>query len=182
MLELIKKTNCYRAIKDFYTEDGKPKCAERSKVPYINHIDEGLTILERYGKITRVEKKLVNNAMLGFCLHPIVQKDDDLINAARFLYKYDIPSSYVIFAMEYRHIANAYLSNRKIKDVRKIKLSDLPEVFLMLIADKVQNRKDFYRYHSGTHPRTLELQNYFDNWLNRLGISSDLNKKLCEDL
>jgi hypothetical protein len=40
----------------------------------------------------------------------------------------------------------------------------------MLIADKIQNRKDFELYHEGTHERSLELKCYFIDWLWRLGV------------
>ena len=41
----------------------------------------------------------------------------------------------------------------------------------MLIADKIQNKKDFELYHKGSHPRSMELDHYFNNWLKRLNIS-----------
>jgi len=44
--------------------------------------------------------------------------------------------------MEYRSVANDYLSTRIISDVQEIRLSPLPDVQDMLIADKVQNYKD----------------------------------------
>ena len=46
----------------------------------------------------------------------------------------------------------------------------LPEVRDMLIADKIQNYKDFLFYHKGTHPRSRELEEYFKNWFGILGI------------
>jgi hypothetical protein len=41
----------------------------------------------------------------------------------------------------------------------------------MLIADKVQNRKDFERYHRDTHPRARDLDHYFRNWLIALRVT-----------
>lgn len=41
----------------------------------------------------------------------------------------------------------------------------------MLIADKVQNRNDFLNHHRVTHPRSGELDRYFDLWLERLGVT-----------
>lgn len=43
----------------------------------------------------------------------------------------------------------------------------------MLIADKVQNYKDFEIYHKSTHPRSKELDQYFKNWLQKLNINTD---------
>jgi hypothetical protein len=40
----------------------------------------------------------------------------------------------------------------------------------MLIADKIQNRKDFELYHKDIHERSDELKQYFFNWLWRLGV------------
>lgn len=49
----------------------------------------------------------------------------------------------------------------------------------MLIADKVQNRKDFECYHLGTHPRSAERLPYFKNWLEVLGISESRYQELA---
>ena len=38
----------------------------------------------------------------------------------------------------------------------------------MLLADKLQNRKDFRLYHLGKHERTKELDHYFDLWIDYL--------------
>ena len=43
----------------------------------------------------------------------------------------------------------------------------------MLIADKIQNRKDFQLYHLGTHTRSEQLDQYFKNWLEKLEVSED---------
>ena len=44
----------------------------------------------------------------------------------------------------------------------------------MLIADKVQNRKDFMMYHLHTHQRSKELEKYFNQWLNKLSVSEEM--------
>ncbi len=59
-------------------------------------------------------------------------------------------------------------------------ISPLPEVNQMLIADKIQNRKDFELYHQKTHPRNQELQLYFRNWLEKSGISEDRYQFYCQ--
>jgi ABC-type amino acid transport substrate-binding protein len=87
----------------------------------------------------------------------------------------------VMLAMEYRSVANAYLSHREIDNIEEIKLSPLVEVQHMLIADKVQNRKDFELYNSD-HPQAEALSEYFDNWLRRLGISEQRYQTLIEAL
>jgi len=52
----------------------------------------------------------------------------------------------------------------------------------MLVADKVQNRKDFLAYHKGTHARSDELDYYFKLWLRRLDISEERYQELVEGL
>lgn len=74
-------------------------------------------------------------------------------------------------AMEYRVFANNYLSQHCHADDDLIAISPLAEVNQMLIADKVQNRKDFEIYHLGQHENSDVLVRYFNNWLRRLGIS-----------
>lgn len=54
----------------------------------------------------------------------------------------------LLLGMEYRYTANNYLSFKPADD--PIHLSPIAEVNQMLIADKIQNRKDFEIYHKGT--------------------------------
>jgi hypothetical protein len=149
----------YRKIQKVY---GDAK-AKRSDVHLINHIDEGLYILNLIGA-SEVAKR-------AYCLHPIVQGDKDLKN-----YLYDLPFHPVVCmtAVEYRSVANEYLSLKDIATIKDIRLSPLKDVNDMLIADKMQNRKDFDLYHNGTHDRSSELNKYFDNWFKRLGITSKM--------
>ena len=142
-------------IREFYGD----KRAERSQVPLINHIIEGVDILDF------IEAELVVKA--AFCIHPLVQGDAELADNFDYLRKV-VAADVLGLAMEYRSVANEYLSKRVISDISEIRLSPLPEVNQMLIADKVQNYKDFLIYHHGTHPRNTELVTYFNNWLARL--------------
>ncbi|MDJ1501575.1 hypothetical protein [Xanthocytophaga agilis] len=66
--------------------------------------------------------------------------------------------------------------------MEEIRLSPLNEVNQMLIADKIQNRKDFERYHQQSHARSEELTIYFANWLKRLGISEEKYQHYCHQL
>lgn len=142
------------------------KTTQRSGIPLMNHIDEGLYVL---GKISATEE-----AQRAYCLHPIFQSDEDLlknIGNDEILRKLD--PKVLINVMEYRSVANAYLSKRKINSLDEIRLSPLKDVNDMLIADKIQNRKDFELYHKDTHQRSAELTNYFSNWMVKLGITED---------
>jgi hypothetical protein len=151
-------TREYLSIQRWYGD----RTAARSGQPLLHHIDEGLQILARLGAS--------DAAARAFCIHPLVQADADLAaNAARIAEATTDP--YIaLLAIEYRHVANAALSSRPLASSADIALSPLADVNAMLVADKVQNRKDFLRHHRDTHPRRLELARYFDHWLARLAI------------
>ncbi len=145
----------YKIVEKFYG-DGT---AKRTGVWFMNHIDEGMIILNHLTK--------TDASKAGFCLHPLTQDDSNL--EANFDYLVDtVPSYNLGLSLEYRNIANAYLSKRELKSISEISLSPLKEVNDMLIADKVQNYKDFLLYHKDTHPRAKELDHYFNNWLDKL--------------
>lgn len=119
-------------------------------------------------------------AQRAFCLHPIVQSDKDL---RQNIIRMDLmPNRTLLMAMEYRSVANAYLSDRELKDWTEIRLSPLNGVNEMLIADKVQNYKDFRLYHAVEHPRAKQLELYFNNWFKRLNIDRDGNTLKTEPL
>lgn len=155
----LYKYDEYRIISDFYGAG----IAKRSGVQLMNHIDEGLYILEKIGASEDAKK--------AYCLHPIVQ-DDNSLKENLYLLK-NVDYHVIINSIEYRSVANAYLSYREIKSLDEVRLSPLKDVNDMLIADKIQNRKDFELYHLGTHDRSKELDKYFKNWLEVLGISED---------
>ena len=163
----IRFTQEYLAVKKFY---GKTK-TKRSKVLLINHIDEGLEILEKIGASELAKR--------AYCLHPFFQGDEELRKNRNLFRKLD-PGS-VALVMEYRNIANAYLSHRKISSTKEIVLSPLHEVDQMLIADKIQNFKDFMRYHYSHHHKSRELFQYFKNWFKKLKIPSSVFKELQKD-
>lgn len=134
---------------------------KRSKVPLMNHITEGIDILDMIAA-TELAKR-------AYCIHPIVQADVDLLKNIHRIKNVD--GHVVALAMEYRRVANAYLSPRVIKSIDEIELSPLEDVNDMLRADKLQNEKDFRKHHLGTHPRSKELEEYFLNWFKRLDLA-----------
>ena len=147
------------------------RTAKRSGVPLIAHIEEGLEILVRL--------EADRETMEAYAVHPLFQADDDL--AANRDKAVLLPSRVVMLAMEYRSVANAFLSDQVEKGPdergreaiyprRPLRLSPLAEVNRMLVADKVQNRKDFEIHHKGTHARSDELDFYFRHWLKALGL------------
>lgn len=144
------------------------KTTEGSGLPYMRHIEQGITVL------AYIEAS--DTAAKAFCLHPLVQADEDLAANFEWLCRDpEVSVAALVMAMEYRHVANAFLSQMEshpgYKDHKAITLSPLADVNLMLIADKIQNRADFLRFHLETHPRAHWLVKYFDIWLEALGVS-----------
>ena len=140
--------------------------------------------LEIYERGIFVLKKIGASelAIRGFAAHPLLQSNEDLSsvwkNKPAWLQEMD--TSVLLLAMEYRKTANFYLSEHL--DQRSIELSPIKEVNDMLIADKVQNRKDFEKHHLGSHPRSKELDKYFRQWLEKLGISEDKYHSLVKEI
>ncbi|MFT5683743.1 MAG: hypothetical protein ACI8RZ_004675 [Myxococcota bacterium] len=160
----VRDSREYRAISAFYGD----RCARRSGVRLIQHIDEGIALLAHLGADER--------AMRAFCIHPILQSDADLAAADLTALSDDVVV--MALAMEYRSVANAYLSPMGERALGEIRLSPLAAVNDMLRADKVQNYKDFLRFHDGVHANSDGLNRYFRAWLTRLGILGEL-EALC---
>ncbi len=172
-IQAFEQNPHYRAVADFYGE----RCAERSGVPLINHIHEGIAVLISIGSTVR--------AMEAYCLHPLLQDDDALAACLKpdsVFARYALSPEVVALAMEYRACANAYLSRHYRGPDDAIVLSCLPEVVDMLVADKVQNRKDFELFHLESHPKSAVLAGYFGNWLRRLDISEERYEELLARL
>jgi hypothetical protein len=166
---MIQDTVEYKLISNHYGA----QVAKRSQVPLINHINEGLIILDAISATERSKR--------AFCLHPLFQADADL-KENWYMARYVEPHV-LLLTMEYRNIANAYLSDKMDAPYEiPIRLSPLYEVNEMLRADKVQNRKDFITYHKATHPRSAQLDLYFKQWLDALDISEETYNNLCEDI
>ena len=162
----------YDAIANMYGD----RCADRTRVHLINHIDEGIYILKRIGASELAQR--------AYALHPIIQGElefkqfwDCEMTENKFGH-WD--GRVLLLAAEYRNIANAYLSHCASSET--FALSPISEVNQMLIADKIQNRKDFDRYHNGTHPKSDRLIEYFGQWLRRLQISEEANKEMVSEL
>jgi len=157
----------YHDIEVFYGNE----ISNRSGVRLMNHIDEGLAILEWIGASEEAKR--------AYCLHPIFQTDEIL---PLYCDELSVNHKILVRVMEYRSVANEYLSKREIQSIEEIRLSPLKDVNDMLIADKIQNRKDFEIYHEATHPRSKELAKYFKNWMERLNISEQMYQDYKERL
>lgn len=154
----------YQAIQEHYG-DGR---ANRSNQLFMNHIDEGLALLDLQGSSLATKE--------AFCLHPLLQIPNTLRD---FVTHPDLsifnPLAFIL-AMEYRNKANAYLCRPKTDHytLDDLPVMVLPEVTQMLIADKVQNYKDFLQYHQVNHERSEQLDNYFGLWLQHLGVPDEI--------
>lgn len=181
--EQVFGSAAFRCISDYYGS----RTAQRSKVPLINHIKEGIAILDMIGADSIAAE--------AYCAHPLLQADPDLEANWSVISKV-LDGEIILLAMEYRNIANRFLSNKvikrqveigekivwNVKEVHPIKLSPIEQVNNMLIADKVQNRKDFEQHHKGSHARSSELDYYFRLWLTALGVTEQRYQELISKL
>ncbi len=149
----------YRAVERVYGE----RYAARSGLHYMNHVDEGLAVLR--------DLRASDRARRAWCLHPVVQEDSALAANLDALAGCTDDPAVMALAMEYRRVANAYLSRREVSSPSEVELGPLSEVADMLRADKVQNFKDFVLHQRATHPRADALERYFVTWLTRVGVS-----------
>lgn len=158
LLENPYHNKCYEIISSAYEN----KKANRSGMFYMNHIDEGLKILDAYCLISgpRISE--------AWSVHPIVQGDLELNAAVRTGLINEIRSDVLCLAMEYRSWANAHLSSHPSKVPS---YGTLSETRYLLIADKIQNRKDFDLYLKGRIPNSERLEEYFKEWFDVLNIS-----------
>lgn len=181
---MIFETVEYKMIQAFYGD----RRAKRSQVPLMNHIDEGLLVLDAI--------QAHGIAKQAWCLHPIVQDPchDQLMCISLGENGLSRSSGPLVsmpgygLARQYAQVANAYLCKAQTDDVTmeydphkgNVKLYDLlmregivphdvsTVVWQMLYADKLQNQKDFRKYHFATHERAVQLDLYFIRWINYL--------------
>ncbi len=155
-------------IEDFYGD----RKAERSGVPLINHIYEGKAWLEYIlARHTTID---------AFCLHPIIQNDSDLHQNWGKIIRADFDNDIIMFLMEYRNIANLGLRPSVMPEKFCPQDSPLNHVNDMLRADKIQNRKDFYKYYRGRAYDTFQLEEYFAAWMRALGVGDKMYEKAVE--
>jgi hypothetical protein len=144
--------------------------SDTTSIPYIIHILEGIVFLSSIKASSKVVR--------SFILHPLLQNDRDInLN----IYRYDfskIDYMDLILVMEYRKLANSYLP-KDVTEFTEPYLSPIPEVNLMLKADKLQNEKDF-RLNIDSHGTSLErreripsLYQYFRDWFKVLKITDE---------
>jgi hypothetical protein len=151
---------------DLIAEVYGDRTAARSGVPLLSHISEGLVVLFAGLNAT-------DTAKAAYALHPITQ--GDLVE--KHMLDRGISNETWELAYAYAAAANSYLL-AKFEDGKKPLFVGTENLRHMLIADKIQNRKDFIRYHKATHAKSDALSGYFDAWLKALGVSGSQRDKL----
>lgn len=169
----------YHLIQEKY----RGKVARRSGVSYMNHIEEGAFILHLlYGSNEELQE--------AYCLHPIFQSDKllaQLVSESSAELAQITPRALVL-GMEYRRVANGYTIKNKIREPANIGIGPLEQVHQMLVADKIQNKKDFMKYIYLKYDRPSYRKvsqhglDYFDSWLKRLQISPGKYREVVEQL
>lgn len=155
-------------IEEFYGD----KRAKRSGVRLINHIYEGKAWLEYFhARCPTIE---------AFCLHPMIQYETDCYENWQKIIRADFDNEVIMFLMEYRNIANLGLRPSVMPEVFNPKISPTYHVNDMLRADKIQNRKDFYKYYRGNAYDTFQLEEYFASWMKVLGVGDKMYEKAVE--
>lgn len=141
--------------------------AKRSKLSYAKHVLEGAEILQDRGVGIDVIK--------AFLIHPYYQ-DGNIFNNPLESTKFS-PEA-VALAVEYRWVANNSTS-KVFEETGKVALSEYPEINEMLVADKVQNRKDFLEFNEN-HINFKLLDAYFKAWLEVLKIPDNEYIRYCK--
>lgn len=170
----VKNSLEYALVREFYGD----RAAARSGVPLIKHIDEGLA-----GLLWLLAER---EERLAWCIHPLVQHDDQLREHRKLLpCLKEISPHVIMLAMEYRWVANAALNRgRQLAWMDgEIHLSPLEGVNRMLSVDKIQNRKDFEKHLKGQGKlgalEERKLARYFENWLDALGVDEKTYQTLA---
>jgi len=152
----------YRLVEAVFGDE----CDERTGQYKMNHIDEGLAVLTYLGASKRAKR--------AYCLHPLVQDDAslskyfDAISGA--LDSIAGGGTSLALAMEFRNRANAGLPEAAMSACGPL-TSPLAEVNHMLIADKVQNLKDFEAFQVDSPVSRDWLANHYARWLEELGVA-----------
>jgi hypothetical protein len=168
------------AIEEFYDL----RCAERSGVLLIHHIYEGLHVLRS------LDASLETKA--AFALHPMTQepatRERTKDRVDEVLAPFPQGDEVKSLTLEYARVANASLSDIVSLDddgnvvlTRPIELSPDERVNQMLVADKIQNCKDFHEHHLD-HERANELGVYFSAWLNALDVSREFYRRMLMEV
>lgn len=155
----------YRQISQFYGT----RTTLRTKIPWINHINEGVVLIHQLeGSIHEAK---------AFCLHPLFQADETYhaaLSEACRIYNLNTNPEVLFSVLGYREAANRWLRNA-VTPTNLPQKHPLESVNIMLMADKIQNRKDFEANEAvfGVED-AASLHSYFDSWFTALGITPEI--------
>lgn len=154
ILGIIMLNKSIELIKSQYGEG----VAARSGVPLMNHIIEGIAILDKIGANQEVKA--------AFALHPIAQINMPVDVPNELAQPYALAKLYSVYA-NYALCSPSVMQRGVVTTL--LDLPEMPkEVAQMLYADKMQNQKDFIMYHQGKHVNSDKLTEYFDTWVDYL--------------
>lgn len=134
--------------------------SRRTNVSYFDHVEEGVKILQELNVPLVIQQ--------AFVIHPLLQGDDALAENLPHVVYFD-PLALVL-CMEYRRVANLGTRKNLRDNGWNITLSPMAEVNLMLVADKIQNRKLYETKFPKTDPEYEEIGHYFRVWMDALLI------------
>jgi hypothetical protein len=134
-------------------------------VPYMRHIDDGIRIID----MLREENHIAKQVDDAFILHGLFQSYIDVGNAYSRKYYDKVEPQVLMLVMEYRNIANQWLSPHGFNPTEKPKIP-LFETRVMLVADKIQNYSNFLKNYKLIHPHHQRLDAYFRAWHEHLGV------------
>jgi hypothetical protein len=147
--------------------------AERTGQFYMQHIDEGLFVLTLLGAEDKAKR--------AYCIHPLVQ-DDGMVDKWLPILAKEVDAHVLALAMEYRNLANAYLPKHfSLQSAKGINVGVIYAVKHMLIADKVQNYKDFL-LHTPNVGAVDRYIGYFNSWFAALGFPFKSVDMVVQDL
>ena len=156
----VHQTAEYKMVAAYYGN----RVAKRSSCRLMEHIDEGLMLLENWG---------VGIPLLrAWCLHPLMQ--DDRLYLEYIQYGSTMNEQATRIAVEYRAIANAYLPKHQ---SRLPDISAMDEVNTLLLVDKLHNRWQFENTcmrRPGIYPNEQRLRQYFHEWLEALSLNQSV--------
>ncbi len=162
----------YPAVERWYGS----RTAVRSGLPFMRHIDQGLLVLQELTDDMDV--------LRAWCVHPLFQVNEFFEPMMKQSESHVAPlinvvsnPRVVVFAMEYRAVANAFLSTDHDyvivhEGTQRPRISVLPQVNQMLLADKIQNYRDarLHVFSKVSADEAKSLDNYFHLWFSALGV------------
>lgn len=162
----------FMAISIVYGDDR----SERTNVPYIKHILDGLLILDHLGA-SKIE-------MQAWCLHPIFQIKELRDRAESINVTLTAPIGSSVLAAAYADAANSFTSMSAFTGA-----ADRPPVIpsaslhKLLVADKIQNYCEFADSIDNFEPKdVVRLNRYFKLWLEHLGLSTGIARAMYSDI